>query len=480
MMALDYAVFILYLALCVIIGYWVGGKPTDSKSYFNSKGDIPWWAVSLSIVATETSMLTIISTPSVAYFGSLTFLQIVIGYIIGRTIVAFTILPSYFKGEQQTAYTFFTKRFGDRYRKMVSVIFLITRLLADGVRLFAAAIPIKLITGFTYPESILIIAILTLAYTFYGGLKSVIWIDVLQLAVYISAGFFILYWLFPDLTPEMTQRMADENKFQMISLPESLAAAWNGPYNLIACIIGGAFLAMASHGTDHLIVQRLLACHGLPEARKALIWSGLFVFIQFALFLMVGLFLFAHYGGQPLVELGLAKPDEIFPKFVIEGLPAGITGFIIAGLFAAAMSTLSSSLAALSSSTMFDLFPKLAQRADSMKFSRIFMVIWTAVFVGFGLSFTTTDNPIIEIGLGIAGFTYGGLLGAFLVGRYTTWSTQAATAGLLGCVAVMFILIMFGGDLRPWWAWYTFTGVVLFALFGGLFNMGSSLVGKKS
>lgn len=480
MMALDYAVFVLYLALCVIIGYWVGGKPTDSKSYFNSKGDIPWWAVSLSIVATETSMLTIISTPSVAYFGSLTFLQIVIGYIIGRTIVAFTILPSYFKGEQQTAYTFFTKRFGDRYRKMVSVIFLITRLLADGVRLFAAAIPIKLITGFTYPESILIIAILTLAYTFYGGLKSVIWIDVLQLAVYISAGFFILYWLFPDLTPEMTQRMADENKFQMISLPESLAAAWNGPYNLIACIIGGAFLAMASHGTDHLIVQRLLACHGLPEARKALIWSGLFVFIQFALFLMVGLFLFAHYGGQPLVELGLAKPDEIFPKFVIEGLPAGITGFIIAGLFAAAMSTLSSSLAALSSSTMFDLFPKLAQRADSMKFSRIFMVIWTAVFVGFGLSFTTTDNPIIEIGLGIAGFTYGGLLGAFLVGRYTTWSTQAATAGLLGCVAVMFILIMFGGDLRPWWAWYTFTGVVLFALFGGLFNMGSSLVGKKS
>lgn len=479
MMGLDYAVFVLYLALCVIIGYWVGGKPTDSKSYFNSKGDIPWWAVSLSIVATETSMLTIISTPSVAYFGSLTFLQIVIGYIIGRTIVAFTILPSYFKGEQQTAYTFFTNRFGDRYRKLVSVIFLITRLLADGVRLFAAAIPIKLITGFSYPESILIIAVLTLAYTFYGGLKSVIWIDVLQLAVYISAGFFILYWLYPDLTPEMTQRMVDENKFQMISLPESLAAAWNGPYNLIACLVGGAFLAMASHGTDHLIVQRLLACHGLPEARKALIWSGLFVFVQFALFLSVGLFLFAHYGGQPLADLGLGKPDEIFPKFVIDGLPVGVTGFIIAGLFAAAMSTLSSSLAALSSSTMFDLFPKLAQRADSMKFSRIFMVIWTAVFVGFGMSFTTTDNPIIEIGLGIAGFTYGGLLGAFLIGRYTSWSTQAATAGLLGCVSVMFILIMFGGDLRPWWAWYTFTGVVLFALFGGLFTAGSALVGKK-
>jgi solute:Na+ symporter, SSS family len=480
MTGIDIAVFILYLALCVILGYWVGGKPTDTKSYFKSKGDIPWWAVSLSIVATETSMLTIISTPSVAYFGSLTFLQIVIGYIIGRTVVAFTILPSYFKGEQQTAYTFFTKRFGDNYRKLVSVIFLVTRLLADGVRLFAAAIPIKLITGFSYPESILIIAILTLAYTFYGGLKSVIWIDVLQLAVYISAGFFILYWLFPDLTPEMTQRMVDENKFQMINFPESLAAAWNGPYNLIACLIGGAFLAMASHGTDHLIVQRLLACHGLPEARKALIWSGLFVFVQFALFLTVGLFLFAHYGGQPLAALGLGKPDEIFPKFVIDGLPIGVTGFIIAGLFAAAMSTLSSSLSALSSSTMFDLFPKLAHREDSMKFSRIFMVLWTAVFVVFGMSFTSTENPIIEIGLSIAGFTYGGLLGAFLIGRYTTWSTQAATVGILGCVIVMFILIMFGGDLRPWWAWYTVIGVILFAFFGGTYTIGARLMGTKS
>jgi len=480
MTGLDIIVFIIYLGLCVGLGLWVGGKPTDSKSYFNSKGDIPWWAVSLSIVATETSMLTIISTPSIAYLGSITFLQLVVGYIIGRTIVAFTILPSYFKGEQQTAYSFLSLRFGDNYRKLVSVIFLVTRLLADGVRLFAAAIPIKLITGLSYPESILIIAILTLAYTFYGGLKSVIWIDVLQLAVYITAGFFILYWLFPDMTPGMVDQMADENKFQFVSWPESLSAMWSNPYNLVACLIGGAFLAMASHGTDHLIVQRLLACHGLPQARKALIWSGLFVFVQFALFLAVGLFLFAHYGGQPLAALGLSKPDELFPKFVIEGLPSGVTGFIIAGLFAAAMSTLSSSLAALSSSTIFDLFPKLAARPDSMKFSRIFMVIWTVVFVIFGLSFTSTDSPIIEIGLGIAGFTYGGLLGAFLIGRYTTWNVNAATVGVIGCVGVMFFLIMFGGDLRPWWAWYTVTGVVLFTIFGGATTLIQSLMSKKA
>lgn len=468
MTGIDFLVFLLYLGLCVALGVWVGGKPTDTQSYFNSKGDIPWWAVSLSIVATETSMLTIISTPSVAYFGSLVFLQIVIGYIIGRTVIAFTLLPSYFAGEQQTAYTFLSSRFGDNYRKLVSVTFLVTRLLADGVRLFAAAIPIKLITGLTYPESILIIAVLTLAYTFYGGLKSVIWIDVLQLFVYIGAGFFIVYWLFPDLSPSMVDRMQNEGKFVFIDFPESITAILTGPYNLIACLVGGAFLAMASHGTDHLIVQRLLACHGLPQARKALIWSGFFVFVQFALFLVVGLLLYTHYGGAPLAELGLGKPDEIFPKFVIDGLPVGVTGFIIAGLFAAAMSTLSSSLSALSSSTLFDLFPHLARRPDSIKLSRIFMVIWTAVFIGFGLSFTTTDNPVIEIGLGIAGFTYGGLLGAFLVGRYTDWSTRAATVGIVACVGIMTTLILFGGAWRPWWAWYTFFGVILFFLFGGL------------
>jgi len=479
MTGIDILVFISYLVLCVVIGLWVGGKPSDTQSYFNSKGNIPWWAVSLSIVATETSMLTIISTPSLAYLGSITFLQLAAGYIIGRIVVAFTILPSYFKGEQETAYTFLEHRFGKNYRKLVSVTFLVTRLLGDGVRLFAAAIPIKLITGFSYPESILIIAVLTLAYTFYGGLKSVIWIDVLQLSVYIGAGFFILYWLYPDMSPELTQTIIDTGKLQFLNIPDSLKAIWTGPYNLVASLLGGAFLAMASHGTDHMMVQRLLACGDLGQARKALIWSGVIVFFQFALFLAVGLFLFAHYGGKPLAELGLNKPDELFPSFVIEGLPVGLTGFVIAGLFAAAMSTLSSSLSALSSSTMFDLFPKLAKRSDSMKFSRIFMVMWTFVFIGFGMSFSSTDNPIIEIGLSIAGFTYGGLLGAFLVGRYTQWSTRSATVGLIACVSLMFLIIMFGGDFKPWWAWYTILGVSIFTLFGGIYESLSKATGQR-
>lgn len=189
---IDIAVIVAYLILCVVLGLKIGGKPTDATTYFTSKGKVPWLAVSFSIVATETSMLTVISAPALAYTGSLVFLQLVIGYIIGRIFVAWIMLPAYFKGEQLTAYSFFKERFGKNFLSSITVTFLVTRLLADGVRLFAAAIPLKVITGLSYPSSIIIIAILTLAYTYYGGLKSVIWIDVLQLFVYIFGGVFII------------------------------------------------------------------------------------------------------------------------------------------------------------------------------------------------------------------------------------------------------------------------------------------------
>jgi SSS family solute:Na+ symporter len=475
MTGIDYLVFLIYLALCVALGVWAGGKPGDTQAYFNSKGEIPWWAVAISIVATETSMLTIISTPSIAYFGTLSFLQIVAGYILGRLFLAFTIIPSYFKGEQDTAYSFFSVRFGTNFRKLTSVTFLVTRLLADGVRLFAAAIPVKLITGFSYAESILIIALLTLAYTYYGGLKSVIWIDVLQMFVYLSAGLYILFSLSSTLPSEQLQLITSD-KLSVISLPESFSEIWLKPYNLIACLVGGAFLSMASHGTDHIIVQRLLACNQVKEARKALIWSGFIVLLQFALFLGIGLYLFAFYQGAGMETLGIAKVDELFTKFIVDELPVGFTGFVIAALFAAAMSTMSSSLSALSSSTLFDLFPKLSQHAHAMRYSRMFMVLWTVIFIVFGLSFTSTNNPVIEIGLGIAGFTYGGLLGAFLIGRYTRWDTATATFGLLSTVATMTLIILFSGEYKPWWAWYTFIGVVCYGIYGGVFHWMKTII----
>lgn len=446
----------------------MGGKPTDATTYFTSKGQVPWWAVSFSIVATETSMLTVISIPAVAYLGSLVFLQLVTGYVIGRCFVAWFMLPSYFSGEQQTAYTFFKDRFGTNFRRTISGTFLTTRLLADGVRLFAAAIPLKVITGLDYPTSILIIATLTLAYTYYGGLKSVIWIDVLQLFVYVFGGVYIIAHILGLEQVPSVSMLADAGKFTVIQLPSSIGDVFFMTYNLVGAIIGGIFLTLASHGTDHLIVQRLIACGSLSNARKALVSSGIFVFIQFSLFLGVGLMLFLHYGGASIESLGIDKADEIVLKFVSEEVPAGVAGLIVAGLFAAAMSTLSSSLAALSSTTLFDLFPKLSQRPDSMRISRLLMLVWTAIFFLFAISFTSTENPIVELGLGIAGFTYGGLLGAFLVGKFTNFSAGAAYAGLFSCLIGMVIIIFTAGIA---WPWYTFTGIVIFFTVSSLANL---------
>lgn len=462
---LDIVTIIAYLGLCVVIGIKAGGRPSSSERYFKTDGDVPWWAVSFSIVATETSMLTVISIPAVAYLGTMQFLQIVVGYILGRIVIAYYMLPAYFAGEQRTAYTYLNKRFGESFQRIISGVFLVTRLLADGVRLFAAAIPIKLITGLDYPTSIAIIGILTLAYTYYGGLKSVIWIDVLQLFVYIAGGLAIIYFVVTGLDSSVWATVSNADKLSWIQWPTSITELFSVPYNLVGALIGGFFLTLASHGTDHLIVQRLLACPTLADARKAIISSGFVVFLQFLLFLWVGMNLYAYYGGAPMAELGLSRADEVLPKYVIEVLPAGISGFIIAGLFAAAMSTLSSSLAALSSSTLFDIFPLLAKHAKSITYSRWLMVLWTLVFVGFAVSFSSMNNPVIELGLGIAGFTYGGLLGAFFLGKFTQVSTRSALIGLISCILGMIAIITFGNIA---WPWYTFLGVTIYLVVASL------------
>ncbi|MEX0686629.1 MAG: sodium:solute symporter [Balneolales bacterium] len=456
---LDLGVIIFYLALCVVVGVKAGGKPTDTTTYFKTDGKIPWWAVSFSIVATETSLLTVLSIPAVAYLGSLVFLQIVLGYIVGRFLVAYLILPSYFRGEQKTAYTYFKERFGSSYQRLISCVFLATRLLADGVRLFAAAIPIHVVTGLGYPVSIGIIAILTLAYTYYGGLKSVIWIDVLQFAVYSMGGVYVIIYVSTTLIDPIWLQLVDAGKLNMFDWPETFQDLVTKPYNFIGAVIGGTFLSMASHGTDHLIVQRLLACNKLRDAQKALISSGLFVFMQFGLFLMVGMYIYGFYGGLSIDQLGVSRADDILIKFSTEELNYGMGGLIIAGLFAAAMSTLSSSLSALSSSTLFDIFPKLAAKENSMTLSRRLMILWTGVFFLFAASFTSTDNPVIEIGLAIAGFTYGSLLGSFLVGRYTQYQIQDAVAGLVVCITLMVALINLT-DIA--WPWFTLLGVLIY------------------
>jgi SSS family solute:Na+ symporter len=338
-------------------------------------------------------------------------------------------LPAYYRGELSTAYEFLGNRFGLRMRNFSSVIFQLTRLLADGVRLFATAIPLSIITGWSYPVSIAVIGILTIIYTYLGGIRAVVWIDVIQMVVYVGgaiiAGIFLLNH-FPGGWQDVTAAIRPEHKFQIFNFAfgKSWTEFFTGGYNFIASLLGGMFLSMASHGTDQLIVQRLLTCNNLKNSQKALITSGVLVIFQFAMFLVIGLMLYAFYQGQVVGQGSdfVASSDEIFPKFIVEALPSGLSGIIIAGIFAAAMSSLSGSLNSLASSSMLDIYKSRFGKNNTPKqdllISRIMTAAWGIIFIGGAMIFTDKKNPVVELGLAIASFTYGGLLGTFLMGVF--------------------------------------------------------------
>ena len=417
---IDYTILFVYLISAVLLGIWFGRKQKDTVDYFLGSRSLPWPAVCFSVVATETSTLTFISIPGLAYLTNMNFLQITFGYLIGRIIISFIFLPAYYRGELSTAYEFLGGRFGGNLRGYASVIFQITRLLADGVRLFATAIPLSVITGWSYPVSIIVIALFTIVYTYIGGIRAVVWMDVIQMIIYVGgaiiAGIFLLHKI-PGGWEHVVAVADMKNKFQIIYLgfDKPLSEFFRINYTLFSGIIGGAFLSMASHGTDQLIVQRLLTCNNLRSSQKALITSGVIVIFQFALFLLLGLLLYVYYQGEPM------RADAIFPRFIVEGLPPGLSGIIIAGVFAAAMSTLSGSLNSLASSTMLDIYKPRWGKANSPKkdllISRFITFVWGIIFIGGAMIFKDKENPVVELGLAIASFTYGGLLGVFFLGN---------------------------------------------------------------
>jgi len=448
----DYIIIGIYLIGVVLFGIRTAGKQRSVRDYFLGSKEMPWWAISFSIVATETSTLTVIGIPAVAYGGALTFFQLTLGYLAGRVAVAIWFLPRYATGDMQTAYAFLGQRFGGRLQRLSSVTFLVTRLLADGVRLFATAIPIRIIAlsaGFeiSYPTIILGIGILTALYTYVGGFKAVVWMDVVQMSVYVFGALFTLFLLWSEVGPSAVPSLREAGKLQVIAFSISLSDILTSPYSLITAVIGGGIFSMASHGTDQLIVQRLLSCRSLGDARKALIGSAFFVMIQFVIFLAVGALLWVYYGGQDVAALGLTRADEIFPKFIVEQLPTGLAGLVLAGILAAAMSTLSSSLNALASSSLNDLLGAKASTLDEatgLKWSRFLTLGWAFIFVFFATLFENQQNPVVELGLSIASFTYGSLLGAFLLGLVVQRVREAdAISGFLVGVAAM-VAIIFG------------------------------------
>jgi SSS family transporter len=468
---LDYVIIVVFLIGAAAFGIITGGKQKTVKDYFLGSKEIPWWAVCFSIVAAETSTLTFISIPGLAYLTNLNFLQVTFGYLIGRILVASILLPAYSKGELLTAYTFLENRFGGKTRSFASIVFLFTRTAADGVRLFATAIPLKLMLNIDYPLAIAIIAIITLVYTYTGGMKGVIWVDVMLMFIYLGGAILSAIYLL-NLIPggwnAVTSSAITENKFSVFNLgfENGIAGFFSQPYTLLGGLIGGAFLSMASHGTDQLIVQRLLSTKSLRDGQKAIIGSGVIVIIQFTIFLLVGVMLYAFYGKLDV------KSDEIFPMFIINVLPPGISGIIVAGLFAAAMSTLAGSMTSLASSTMNDLYiPFFGKNLDDhkqLKISRMFTIFWAGMLVISAILFMESSRAVVEIALSIASFTYGGLLGTFLLGILNKKAKQEDA--LAGFVAGIFIMISVISLKLVAWTWYTIIGVIATLIIGSLLN----------
>lgn len=410
--AIDIAIVLAYVAFVAVLGGALGRKQKDASDYFLADRAIPWWAACFSVVATETSALTVISVPATAYTGDLWMLQLATGYLLGRIAISAFLLPRYFRGEIATAYVLLERRFGNGTRRFASIVFLVTRVLADGVRIFATAIPLAVIARIPVWQSIVAIGVFTLLYSYYGGLRAVVWVDVAQMFIYVVGGIAVLWVLLGMIPGGWNGLVTAAGSFDKLRVVHLDGGFGKGNW-LLTGLVGGAFLTMASHGADHLIVQRLLASPSLRDARRALIGSGIIVLLQFALFLLIGAGLWVFYEGRVFPQ-----PDAVFPTFAIEHLPTGVAGLVVAAILAAAMS---SSLNALAAVSVHDLYVPLTGRGGEEHLLRVgkrFTLAWGVVMIAVSLAFqlVAAGTPLVVIALQIASFTYGGLLGGFLLG----------------------------------------------------------------
>jgi SSS family transporter len=470
----DLIVIVVYLAATAAIGLTLSGRQRDSSAYFIGERDLPWWAVCFSIVATETSTLTVISVPGVAYLGAFGFVELAIGYIVARTLVSFILLPLYMRGGFVSAYQYLRSRFGVRMQVVASITFLVTRLLAEGVRLFASAIPIKLLADAIgmptdYVTIIVGLSLITLAYTYVGGIRAVIWTDAMQMLLYVGGAVLCASILLHEVGWSSLGVAYDAGKFQVLNFTAPILTS---PFNWIAAILGGAAFGMASHGSDQLLVQRVLTCRNLSDGRKAMIGSGVVVGIQFALFSLVGTLLWLHFGGKSIAALGLHSSDELFPRFIIDELPPGVSGLLIAGILAATMGSLSSALNAMANSTIADLWRALRWRADEktmLRLSRLFTIVWAAVMAGFACMFTDTKSQVVLLGLGIAGYTYGAMLGAFILGLAIKRANQGDA--VVAFIATLVVMTWMVRSYALAFTWYVPLGVIVTLVVGGLLSL---------
>jgi solute:Na+ symporter, SSS family len=483
MPVLDLAIIVGYLVATVAFGAWVSRAQRNVKDYFVSGRTVPWWAIMGSIVATETSTVTFISVPGFAFAGNFTFLQLVFGYLVGRVVVSAVFVPAYFRGELLTVYQLLGERFGTVLKRLASGLFLVTRSLSDGFRLFATGLVLAALlrampgveaalhawAPFLEPTvavliaSVLLIGITTIAYTYVGGMTAVIWTDIVQLVIYLL-GALVAVAVLLDRIPGGWSTVVDTGlgagKFRLFDFTFDLTRS----YTFWSGVVGGAFLTTATHGTDQLMVQRYLCSRSVRDARLALLTSGGVVLAQFALFLTIGAMLFTYYLGAPqelsaITADGRVQTDRVFPLFVVSHLPTGLTGLVIAAIFAAAMSTLSSSLNSSAAAAVGDFYMPLTsgRRTDAhyLGVSRALTAAWGAVQIAVALVAIRLSTRVVDEVLGIASFTNGVILGMFLLGTFTRASQAAAVQGVTAGVGVMLAVKLF---TLVSWQWYVLIG----------------------
>jgi solute:Na+ symporter, SSS family len=463
--ALDLGIIAAYLAGVTLFGLSFRKRQATIKDYFLAGKNTPWWAISLSIVAAETSTFTVISIPGMAFDEDFRFLQLVIGYLIGRVIVSFLFVPQYFRGELVTAYQLIERRFGERLRTLTSGMFLVTRAAAEGVRVFAVAIVVRIALGGVLSgfsdfgrdlSAIAIVTLLTLIYTFEGGMAAVIWTDVVQWTICLAGTVVALFTILHVVPGGWETIRTTGSQFDKFRIFDS---SWNldATYTLWSGVIGGAFLTTATHGVDQLIVQRLLSARSERESKIALISSGVVILFQFWLFLLVGAMLFVFYRLFPPAA-AFKRSDAIFPSFVVNHMPHGISGLLISAILAAAMSNLSAALNSLSSATVVDFYGRMRPRSTEqrqVKLSRFATVAWALVLSGLAL-LARHGGRVLEVGLSIASVAYGALLGVFLLGVFTRRTSElGAMAGMVLGFALNLYLWL---DTRVPFTWYVALG----------------------
>ncbi len=454
MNVIDLGIIALYIIGCTSLGAWLGAGEKGLKGYFLGESNIPAWALMISIVATETSAVTFLSVPGVAYRGDFTYLQLAIGYLFGRVIVATVLLPAYFRGQIFTAYTLLQSRFGGSTRTLASVLFLVTRSLADGLRLFLAAKVLQHMTGWPIGAAIVSVGTVTIVYTYLGGMKAVIWIDVIQFTIYILGAIVALLILtskLPGGWSTLIETGRQANKFRMFDFSFDLTKA----YTFWAGLFGGMVLNTATHGVDQLMVQRYLSARSQRQAALALIASGFVVFAQFALFLLIGVGLFVFYKHFPPSGPELA-PDEVFANFIVKVLPVGIVGLVIAAVFSAAMGTLSSSLNSAASAVINDLYRPFSGDTDEvrlLRISKVMTAVWGGILMGVAFQATRLQDSVVNNALAIASFVTGIILGLFLLGIFTRRVGQkAALVGMVAGISAVSYVKFFTPIAWPWFA----------------------------